>query len=107
MRRNPAASLKKPLEAIEREEAAGIMYHGGIVRASFGPDDRDAKKHADAVVASIDRGLEALNNGCEFAPDVEPVPGAAVEAFDIFDIETGDSVVAWRVPCRVRSKHAN
>ena len=43
----------------------------------------------------------------EFAPDVEPMPGACVEAFDIVDVHTGEHIMVWRVATRERSKHAN
>lgn len=86
------------------------MYHGGIVRTS-GPYPKEAdagERLAKEFHESIAAGLSALENGTSpFVPDMEAVPGAAVEAFDIFDIQSGDHIMIWRVACRERSKHAN
>lgn len=85
------------------------MHHGGVVRTDF-PDasEESAKAGAEAFTEAIRRGMDALENGTsEYAPDVEPVPGAPVEVFDIFDVHTGEHLMVWRVETRERSAHAN
>lgn len=97
----------KPLSAAAADDS---MYHGGIVSVSgpFGEDDEKAANASDAFTDSIDRGMDALRNGTAlFAADMEPVPNAPIEAFDIFDVATGQHHMIWRVACRERAKHAN
>jgi hypothetical protein len=70
--------------------------------------EAQAKSAAEAFIKSIQQGIEALENGSsEFAPDAEPVPGAPVEVFDIFDVSTGEHLMIWRVATRDRFEHAN
>jgi hypothetical protein len=103
---NPALEATSISTGLRGEEKRGIIPHGGIVRAQIG-DAAAAETHAKALTDSIHRGLEALENGGECVPDVEPVPGASIEVFDIFDVESGDHIAVWRVACRERAKHAN
>jgi hypothetical protein len=86
-----------------------MMHHGGVVRAPGSFDRADDEKVSallEAFNRSIEDGMLALSNGAEFAPNVEPVPGALVEAFDFIDIHTGEHVTVWRVATRERNKHA-
>ena len=92
------------------QAADTVMHHGGVVRAP-GPFNRADDEKVSALVEALNRsikdGMTALENGTlEFAPDVEPVPGARVEAFDTFDVHTGEHVMVWRVATRERNKHA-
>lgn len=85
-------------------------YHGGVIRVPgpFGEGGPDPTAVSRSFMESIDKGIEALNSGSsQFAPDVEPVPNAPIETFDIFDVHTGEHVMIWRVACRERSRHAN
>jgi len=91
------------------------LWHGSVVRfpiPQWTADDPASQSSAEAVAKALDaaitRGMDGLRDGtAPFARDVEPKPGAAVEAFNLIDLTTGDYVVAWRVACRVRAKHAN
>lgn len=75
------------------------LYHGGIFRLS--PDD-------DAVATlahHLDVGMVALEAGTGVqVADIEPVPGAPVDVFRTFDVDTGDLIVLWRVACRQRGE---
>jgi hypothetical protein len=51
--------------------------------------------------------MDELREGTAALHTTSNQPGAAVEAFNMIDLTTGDYVVAWRVACRVRAKHAN
>src|SRR5262245_53142834 len=105
--RNPQGR-GKPLSNAPLDDS---MYHGGVVRATgpYGKESQDDIVRAErAFLDSITRGIEALENGTSnFAPDVETVPGAAVETFDVFDVHTGEHLMIWRVACRERAKHEN
>jgi len=91
------------------------LWHGSVVRfpmPQWPADDPRSQTSAEAVAKAVDaaitNGMDGLRAGtAAFAHDVEPKPGAAVEAFNMIDLTTGDYVVAWRVACRVRAKHAN
>jgi hypothetical protein len=104
--RNPKGK-RPPLS----KAAETVMHHGGVVRAP-GPFDRADEEKVSALVQAFNRsikeGIRALENGTsEFAPGVEPMPGACVEAFNICDVQTGEHIMVWRVATRERSKHAN
>jgi hypothetical protein len=103
--RNPRGQSRPSSKAAET-----AMHHGGVVSAP-GPFDRVDEEKVSALVQAFNRsikdGIRALENGAsEFAKDVEPMPGACVEAFDICDVHTGEHVMVWRVATRKRSKHA-
>ena len=91
------------------------LWHGSVVcfpMPQWPADDPRSQTSAEAVAQALDaaitKGMDELSDGtAPFAHDVEPKPGAAVEAFNMIDLTTGDYVVAWRVACRVRAKHAN
>ena len=108
-------SIKRNPPMQERPLSDGgdtAMYHGGLVRRAGPYGDAGSRSGmeaaAHALAASVQRGLLALENATsEFAPDVEAVPGASVEVFDIFDIDTGDHIVIWRVLTRERSANAS
>ena len=100
-----ARSKGKPLSSATDD--ADRLYHGGVVRTA-GPFPSVDETTAARFMASIDKGLKALENGSSpYARDVERVPRAAVETFDMFDIDTGEHLMIWRVACRDRKKHAN
>ncbi len=91
------------------EDGDTPMCHGGIVseQGPFGGDDDKAERAAQRFSDSIESGMSALENGTSpYAADVEPVPGAAIEYFDIFDVE-GKHHMIWRVACRERKAFAN
>ncbi len=103
--KNPTGKLR-PLS-----EPGDILYHGGCVRDQGPFDTKTEAEMADVArrfTESINAGLQALEDGSsEYAPDVEAMPGAPVEAFDIFDIHTGEHLMIWRVACRHRGSHAS
>jgi hypothetical protein len=86
------------------------LHHGGVV-SEPGLSDKDSADDLDRLAAafqeSIERGMDALHRGAgEFAPGVQPVPGASVETLDFYDVQTGEHHLIWRVPC-YRVKRAN
>ena len=53
------------------------------------------------IRTAIEDGLKALDEQTSpFASDVEPVPGAELQYFDLFDVATGDHIVVWRIERR-------
>lgn len=81
-----------------------VIWHGGMLRSKYPQESRAAgTKLAAEFDMAIRKGVQALEDGtCEFVPDMEPIPNAAVEAFDIFDVTSGDYLLIWRIPCRER-----
>ena len=82
-----------------------VVYHGDAVTIAPGFDRIEITEcHAQRFEASIKAGLRLLESGrSEYARDVRPIAGAAVETFHYFDADTGKHVVAWRVACREHS----
>jgi hypothetical protein len=77
--------------------------YGGMVRTSgaYPKSDEEVERDWQRFESSIRQGLANLAAGAPpVAVDCEVVPGAEVEMFDYFDIESGEHVMAWRVPCR-------
>lgn len=83
--------------------ATDTFPYGGMVRTSgeYPKTDAQAEEDWDRFEASIRKGLADLANAAPpIAVDCEVVPGAEVEMFDYFDVQSGEHVMAWRVPCR-------
>ena len=117
--RNPTGSGVTVSRMVELA-ADGPLYHGGVVRLHRGPyvnlehataeeiaeNEKAVKAAGDAFDAALERGLAALEAGeSEFVADVERIPNSPVEIFDIFDVETGEHLMVWRVGCRERRTH--
>lgn len=75
--------------------------HGGVLRFPGPYPRKDPEADSQAMVDFLKKGLETLRNGTSrFCSDVEPDPAADVQLFEMFDIETGEYIFAWRVACR-------
>ena len=84
--------------------AADLTFpYGGMVRTSgeYPKTDQQAEQDWERFEASIRQSLTDLATGTpRVAIDCEVVPGAEVEMFDYFDVQSGEHVMVWRVPCR-------
>lgn len=90
----------KDLRAISKSDT---LPHGGVLRfkaSQTSTPDEDAAI-ALQIRTAIEDGLRALEEqSSPFTSDVEPVPGAELQYFDLFDVTTGDHIVVWRIECR-------
>jgi hypothetical protein len=86
--------------------SSATIYHGGVVRLRSPANTPEASDvaAADRAAGEVADHVSALLEGRapHMAPFVEVAPGAKVEQFSFFDADTGEYVVAWRVPCRHR-----
>jgi hypothetical protein len=90
----------RDLRAISRSDT---LPHGGVLRFKASSTSTHEEEAAIAlqIRTAIEEGLKALEEQTSpFTSDVEPVPGAELQYFDLFDVETGDHIVVWRIECR-------
>jgi hypothetical protein len=71
-----------------------ILYYGKVLRVPHGAD-------LTQMLADADPGtlLEDL-------PDCEYVPGGFIEHYELYDRETNELVIVWRVPFREKKSNA-
>jgi hypothetical protein len=80
-----------------RFDSAMNFYHGGLIRIHAPHNDTNRLK-PKVLREHIAVGLAKLQT----LPGVEPNPEAPVEVVQVFDVETDDLMVLWRVACRMR-----
>lgn len=92
-------TLEEYNERLNREAKPEPLPHGGVLRM---PMSTPPEETAKAMRAILDRGERILSGEELIAADVEPIPGAKVEVFELWDADTDEYLFIWRIPCRQR-----
>lgn len=79
-----------------------VLYYGKVLRiprAEYGKDpSEEGSREIDFDALLID--IEAKDDG----EKMEPVPGAIIERYEVFDQDSGDVLVMWRIPYRMKER---
>lgn len=81
----------------EDDEGQDRVYYGKIIRHPGGEIDDAAKKAEEGVMVEIEN-LVAGRHTSHSVEGAQFAAGEFVERYEIYDIETGDLVVMWRLP---------